>query len=268
MPGPKADINSDPSAVNLDPDDTLTSLSQANAEPGDKASDLASTNTAAALDLPSLIGLADQQPSIVADHPDFWVVNKPIGWTVQRDEQAPSVLQWLEETYGAKVYPVHRLDKPTSGLLLVAKTTVGNRALSQAFAQRGIEKTYLALSDKKPLKKQGWVKGDMAVSRRSHWKLLRTVANPAITQFTSSLLANGLRGFILHPKTGKTHQLRVALKSLGCPILGDSLYAGTAADRVYLHAWKIAFQFQDIQHAYQVDPTDGLFGAWPLEQNG
>ncbi|MFT7698075.1 MAG: hypothetical protein ACI9RY_001575, partial [Reinekea sp.] len=76
MPGPKADINLDEPEVNLDPDDTPSNPSEASAEPGDKASDLASTNTAVAQNSSSLIGLADQQPSIVADHPDFWVVNK------------------------------------------------------------------------------------------------------------------------------------------------------------------------------------------------
>jgi tRNA pseudouridine32 synthase/23S rRNA pseudouridine746 synthase len=260
MPGPKTDPINTPLAPAIVPVEAAAEPIELGIESSAPGAELAEMDSQA-----SLAQAAETKPTIVADQPDFWVVNKPIGWTVQRDEQAPSVLQWLEETYGAKVYPVHRLDKPTSGLLLVAKTTVGNRALSQAFAERGVEKTYLALSDKKPLKKQGWVKGDMAVSRRSQWKLLRTLVNPAVTQFTSTLLANGLRGFILHPKTGKTHQLRVALKSLGCPILGDSLYAGSASDRVYLHAWKIAFQFQDTQYQYQIDPTDGLFSDWQPE---
>jgi len=265
MPGPKTDPISAPMALDIAHDDAVVVPVEAAIKSLQPSAEPAELSIGGPLAQAAPLQPAGPKPTIVADQPDFWVVNKPIGWTVQRDEQAPSVLQWLEETYGAKVYPVHRLDKPTSGLLLVAKTIVGNRALSQAFAQRGVEKTYLALSDKKPIKKQGWVKGDMAVSRRSQWKLMRTLVNPAVTQFTSTLLASGLRGFILHPKTGKTHQLRVALKSLGCPILGDTLYAGSASDRVYLHAWKIAFQFQDSQYQYQIDPTDGLFSDWQPE---
>lgn len=198
-------------------------------------------------------------PAIIDEHEHFWVINKPMGWTVQRDEDAPSILEWLLTGIGTKGYPVHRLDKPTSGLLLVAKTLEGNRALSVSFANRTIEKTYVALSDQKPKKKQGWIKGDMAVSRRSQWKLMRTCNKPAVTYFTSEVLPSGLRRFVLSPKTGKTHQLRVALKSLGSPILGDTLYGGTPADRMYLHAWQIKFEFGSQTYAYQCEPKGLLF---------
>ena len=59
----------------------------------------------------------------------------------------------------------------------------------------------------------------------------------------SRSLAPNLRLFILQPKTGKTHQLRVAMKSLGSPILGDALYGGDSADRTYLHAYQLSFDY-------------------------
>jgi len=202
-------------------------------------------------------------PEIIDEQTDFWVINKPSGWTVQRDEQAQSVLQWLLDETGQKGFPVHRLDKPTTGILLVAKTTEGNRQLSKAFADKRIEKVYVAVADQKPRKKQGWVKGDMAVSRRSQWKLLRSTENPAITQFTSEAISDGYRGYILHPKTGKTHQLRVAMKSLGSPILGDKIYGGTESERLYLHAWKIKFELNEQTFEYQINPVGGWFDQWP-----
>ena len=198
------------------------------------------------------------EPEILFDHPDFWIVNKPVGWTVQRDDHAPGILEWLSSQFAQPALPVHRLDKPTSGLLIVAKNSSGNRTLSTAFAARDIRKTYLAISDVKPKKKQGWIKGDMAQSRRSQWKLMRTQENPAITQFESIALDDGLRAFVLHPKTGKTHQLRVALKSLGSPILGDELYGGHDADRLYLHAWRLAFNYDGKAFAFEAEPT----GLW------
>lgn len=204
---------------------------------------------------------------VVSETADFWIINKPCGWTVQRDENAPSVLAWLNNSYGAEAYPVHRLDKPTSGLLIVAKHTDSNRQLSGLFAQRQVTKTYLAVTDQKPKKKQGWVKGDMAPSRRSQWKLLRSQENPAITQFTSESLDEGMRGFILSPRTGKTHQLRVAMKSLGCPILGDDLYAGTAASRLYLHAWRLQFEFNGEAYQYQSIPDGEWFTRWLERMN-
>jgi len=198
------------------------------------------------------------EPNIVFEHADFWIVEKPIGWTVQRDDNAPSILEWLKSSFNQSALPVHRLDKPTSGLLIVAKNDLGNRALSTAFAQRKIKKTYVAVSDIKPKKKQGWVKGDMAQSRRSQWKLMRTVENPAITQFESHALVDGKRVFVLYPTTGKTHQLRVAMRSLGSPILGDELYGGHPAERMYLHAWRIQFEYEGQAMEFESTPS----GLW------
>lgn len=200
-------------------------------------------------------------PDLLFEHPDFFVINKPAGWTVQRDDQAPSILAWLNES-GETALPVHRLDKLTTGLLLVARQSEANRLLSQAFAQRQVQKTYLAVTDQKPKKKQGWVKGDMAPSRRSQWKLLRTQERPAITQFTSQAIESGMRGFVLSPKTGKTHQLRVAMKSLGCPIFGDTLYGGTPADRLYLHAWQLDFHYQEQPFTFRCPPKGEWFERW------
>lgn len=205
------------------------------------------------------------EPTLLAETEAYFVINKPIGWTVQRDAQAPSVLEWLNQQ-GETAFPVHRLDKPTSGLLLVARTSEANQRLSFAFAERQVSKTYLAISDRRPHKKQGWVRGDMKPARRSQWKLLREQNNPAVTQFRSVALDAGGRGFILFPKTGKTHQLRVALKSLGSPILGDVLYGGTEADRLYLHAWRLSFDFENQRLSYQVDPDSDRFRQWLTTQ--
>lgn len=203
------------------------------------------------------------KPTIEFENEHFWLINKPIGWTVQKDEQAPGVLAWLTEQTGLSALPVHRLDKPTSGLLLVAKTNYANRQLSMAFQDKKIAKTYIAISDAKPKKKQGWVKGDMAKSRRGQYKLLRSTENPAVTQFQSIALEGGLRGFLLTPKSGKTHQLRVAMKSLGSPILGDAQYAGTEAERVYLHAWSLSFSFDEKDYNFECLPDDGWLAKWP-----
>jgi tRNA pseudouridine32 synthase/23S rRNA pseudouridine746 synthase len=202
------------------------------------------------------------EPYIIEQHEGFCFVYKPIGWTVQRDEQAQSILVWLSEKLNQPCFPVHRLDKPTSGILIVALTREANRELSQLFAAREVTKTYLAISTQKPKKKQGWIKGDMAPSRRGQFKLLRSQENPAISYFESESISAGLRGFKLYPKTGKTHQLRVAMKSIGSPILGDGLYAGESADRLYLHAWQLSFMYQQQQVSITADPEGPLFQQW------
>ncbi|MDN3647325.1 TIGR01621 family pseudouridine synthase [Reinekea marina] len=201
-------------------------------------------------------------PYIIERHEGFCIVFKPIGWTVQKDAQAPGILEWVTQTLSVPCFPVHRLDKPTSGLLIVALTRDANQKLSQLFASKEIQKTYLAISDQKPKKKQGWIKGDMASSRRGQYKLLRSQENPAITYFESELIEPGIRGFKLFPKTGKTHQLRVAMKSIGSPILGDALYSGSPSARLYLHAWQLAFDLEGRKYSVIAPPKDPLFRQW------
>ena len=126
------------------------------------------------------------------------------------------------------IAPVHRLDKSTSGLLICSKNSQAASVLSQAFQNHQVEKYYLAISENKPLKKQGLILGDMLRTRNGNWKLSKQKVNPAVTQFFSYSLGaiNNRVGrlFVLKPRTGKTHQLRVALKTMNATILGDKRY--------------------------------------------
>ncbi|WP_417614841.1 TIGR01621 family pseudouridine synthase [Oceanisphaera sp.] len=181
---------------------------------------------------------------ILRTDPDYLVINKPAGIGMHQEGADPGLVRLLSEQLGEQLYPVHRLDKITTGVLLLARNSTANRELSRQFAERSTRKWYLALSASKPTKKQGLIKGDMEKARGGSWKLARSQNNPAVTRFYSCLLAERLRGFLLQPETGKTHQLRVALKSQGCPILGDERYGGGPADRGYLHAWQLRFAYR------------------------
>lgn len=196
--------------------------------------------------------------TILDDQNDFLVIDKAPGVAVQGDPNAPSVLQLICRDLGLEnLFPVHRLDLGTSGLVVAAKTQAANRELSQAFQAHSITKCYLAISGKKPAKKQGWIIGDMEKSRGGNYRLCHSRENPARTVFRSFPLADGRRLFVLRPITGKTHQLRVALKSLGAPIIGDARYGGEAADRMYLHAWRLEFPFGGRLHEYVSPPGSG-----------
>ncbi len=186
------------------------------------------------------------------------MVNKPVGISVQNEDDCPGLLPLLQQQTGEEKYwLVHRLDKVTSGILLLARNERAASELSQAFAKRQVQKFYLALSPKKPKKKQGMVAGDMKKVRDGKWLLVQSLNTPAISQFFSLSDGQGNRLFVLKPITGKTHQLRVALKSLGSPILGDNGYAGAPADRVYLHAYALAFQYQNEPFAFLCAPDSG-----------
>ncbi|WNO11053.1 TIGR01621 family pseudouridine synthase [Teredinibacter sp. KSP-S5-2] len=195
----------------------------------------------------------------------FVVVHKYPGVSVQGDQSQEGLVSLVKKALSLPcLFPVHRLDKVTSGLVVLAKTQTANSELSQAFQQRTVDKMYIALSHKKPAKKMGLLAGDMEKSRDGGWKLLRTENNPAVTQFVSFGVGvkteNGepLRGFLLKPYTGKTHQIRVALKSVGSPILGDTLYSGKKADRVYLHAYRLAFTFSGEKFHFSCLPEVGV----------
>ncbi|MCX4025389.1 TIGR01621 family pseudouridine synthase [Endozoicomonas sp. SM1973] len=208
---------------------------------------------------------------VIFDHPDFVVINKPIGVSVHKDDQAISFIQRLQQQLNEpQLYLVHRLDKITSGLLILAKNTDANRQLSSAFQQRKVDKFYIALTDKRPRKKQGLITGDMIRSRRGTWKLVRTNNNPAISQFFSYGCGGGLRLFLIKPYTGKTHQIRVALKSLGSPIIGDHLYYPNPdknIDRSYLHAFALQFRYHDKLIQLHCMPTTGhLFSLDTIQQ--
>lgn len=205
--------------------------------------------------------------TILDDQADFLVIDKAPGVAVQGDPAAPSVLELARRDLGlAHLYPVHRLDMGTSGLVVAAKTAGANRALSQAFQAHEVTKCYLAISGKKPTKKQGWIIGDMEKSRGGSYRLCHSRENPARTVFRSYPVDGGRRLFVLRPITGKTHQLRVALKSLGSPIIGDTRYGGEAADRMYLHAWRLEFHLDGHLHQYASPPSrGGLFSAPGLQ---
>lgn len=186
------------------------------------------------------------------------MVNKAPGIAVQGDAAAPSLLQVLKRDLSLpELYPVHRLDQGTSGVLVLAKTPAANRQLSLGFQERQVRKFYLAITAKKPGKKQGWVIGDMEKSRNGSYKLCQTRANPARTAFFSFAFEEAMRLLVLRPLTGKTHQLRVALKALAAPIIGDLRYGGIQADRMYLHAWHLEFALDGQVFSYHAPPDAG-----------
>ena len=193
---------------------------------------------------------------VLFENTDLIIVNKPIGIAMHdatneadvreniaengEPEKIDGIVTRLKKQLAVtELHLCHRLDTGTSGCLCLAKNAAVAGEIGELFSSRRVSKYYLALSDHKPKKKQGTIMGDMKNRRGGQRILLKTTENPAITQFFSSAAKPGTRGFIVKPHSGKTHQIRVALKSIGAPILGDTLYGGEASDRLYLHAWHL-----------------------------
>ncbi|WP_118785031.1 TIGR01621 family pseudouridine synthase [Haemophilus haemolyticus] len=199
---------------------------------------------------------------VVYQHSDFIIINKPEGISVHKDQEEQGLTELVAKQLNMpQVWLVHRLDKVTSGLLILALNAESAAEFSRLFSEHKIYKTYLALSNQKPKKKQGLIIGDMKKARDGAWKLCQTKDNPAITRFESVSCEPNLRLFILKPQTGKTHQLRVAMKSLGSPILGDGLYGKNIEkiDRTYLHAAQLEFDYLNDFISVTCLPSEGQF---------
>jgi tRNA pseudouridine32 synthase/23S rRNA pseudouridine746 synthase len=159
---------------------------------------------------------------------------------------------------------VHRLDQATSGLLLFARGAAVQRALSRAFAERRVDKRYVAVVHGLLADDIGRIELPLAADwpRRPRQRVDRDAGKPAITAYTVLQRERGAQRtrVALQPLTGRTHQLRVHLAALGHPIVGDALYATQfePASRLLLHA-------EALQLAH---PLDGrplhLFRAAPF----
>ena len=193
---------------------------------------------------------------------DFMVVIKPEGVNYHTEDNELGLIEQLKKQLGLEsIFPVHRLDKMTSGLLLVALNLKTAQSFQKMFESHDIEKYYLAVSNQKPKKKQGWVKGKMASARNGSWKFSNKEGRFASTQFISVSTQPGERLYLLKPHTGRTHQLRVAMKSLSAPICGDVRYAhkteANQEQRGYLHAYGIKFALENSLYEFVCLPESG-----------
>lgn len=187
---------------------------------------------------PSGIGMHDTQAT---QNPSLTSQQFPSTETsAQETLTIPGIVTLLKRQLNlSQLHLCHRLDTGTSGCLCLAKNERKAAEIGELFKTRAVGKYYVALSESKPKKKQGAIIGDMKNRRGGQRILLKTTEKPAITQFFSQSAKPGVRGFIVKPFTGKTHQIRVALKSIGAPINGDTLYGGNNAERLNLHAWRL-----------------------------
>jgi 23S rRNA pseudouridine1911/1915/1917 synthase len=193
---------------------------------------------------------------IVFENDDLLVVNKPAGMVVHPASGHTSgtlvnaVLGYDPEIegIGGEERPgvVHRLDKETSGLILLAKNERAHRWLQDQFRLRKVEKTYLALVDGKPPTPTGRVEAYIGRDP-SHRKKMAIVpesrGREAISEYKTiqSFKEHTLLEF--HPLTGRTHQIRLHCAFLGCPIVGDAVYGrkkpSVEIGRHFLHAYRL-----------------------------
>lgn len=211
------------------------------------------------------------EPGIIFENDDFVVVNKPAGLVVHAARvsarggrrvdaaraQEPTLVDWLVVRYpeiknvgdDPVLRPgiVHRLDKATSGVMIVARKQASFERLKKLFQEHRIKKTYYAVVRGVPKNKKGTIDAPIGIKSGSLKRSIHSqkMAKDAVTNY-AVVKTFGDRALLeVTPLTGRTHQIRVHLASIGHPIVGDVLYGGkkNTAPRLMLHAGAMEFPY-------------------------
>ena len=242
----------------------------------------------------------DPAYSVVLERPDFLVVSKsgclpvhPSGCYFRN-----TLLMLMKERYG-ELFVVNRLDRETSGLVVLAKDPETAGVLSGLFASRRVEKVYLAAVfgafPAGTVVKNGWLSSDPESTVRKKRRFTETDpgtedAEPCSTEFVCLKTRGGYSLVECRPHTGRLHQIRATLRSCGFPLLGDKLYgpddtiflrfaedAMTDADRAALvlptqalHAWRLRFTLPGSDEAVRCEsaPPDAMLGLFGRDMAG
>jgi 23S rRNA pseudouridine1911/1915/1917 synthase len=230
------------------------------------------------------------EPCVIYEDKDFLVVNKPAGLTAHgvrisekrhvasdKEEKEPTLVDWLLKRYPEiktvgddpvqRPGIVHRLDKDTSGVMVVARNQASFDYLKSLFARHEVVKTYRAVVLGVPKKGIGTIDAPIGILTGSTRRSVRSakMAKEAVTEYkvlrqVASDRGQGLFSLLeVRPKTGRTHQIRVHLASVGHPILGDPLYgtkvSRSSAPRLMLHALSLEFMASDGKKMrFEVEP--------------
>ncbi len=189
--------------------------------------------------------------SIIFQNNDFLVLNKWDQIPTQGGSKINVSIDHIIKTINSNYRLVHRLDKETTGLLLIAKNLKYAKYFSTLFKQKQIKKFYIALCDGTPKNNTSQV--NLSIKNKN----LKT--ENSVTNYKLLNKKNGISQILYNPKTGKTHQLRIVSKNLGCPIIGDKKYNALSKlrrEKLMLHAYSLKFIIDNKLVEYVADLPD------------
>jgi len=224
---------------------------------------------------PAVISLAGKllgEYLIIAnDH--FIAINKPYGLATQGGSKinisVDHALAYLNDTTGSHYRLVHRLDKDTSGVLVIAKDLNSCILLGDAFKTKELQKTYLAVALGCPSPKSGVVENYIDKERNSVYDVVVETSDGKLAKTIYETISQKGKATVIKftPLTGRMHQLRFHSKYLGCPILGDEKYGGKVFDRMMLHAIEMLIPASVFGEEYVIKaPVDKFFEIYRTEE--
>jgi 23S rRNA pseudouridine1911/1915/1917 synthase len=181
-------------------------------------------------------------PTIIYEDNHLLVLNNPAGWLVQGDRTGDATLtdwgkSYLKERYAKPgavfLHPVHRIDRPVSGAVLLARTDKALSRLTTLFREHKVQKSYLALCLQAPPQAAGTLRHFLLKDEKRNvvtaFDQAKSGAKESITHYESMGLMGKYHLLRIQPQTGRPHQIRVQLAAMGCPILGDLKYGARSA---------------------------------------
>lgn len=184
--------------------------------------------------------------SLLYEDDDILAADKPEGLAAipERHRSGGSLFELLCAERGERLYIVHRIDKETSGLILFARNPAAHRRVNQQFETRAVDKTYLAFVQGVIAADSGTIDGPLRPFGSGRVAVDPERGKPSVTEFRVVDRFGSHTLVEARPRTGRRHQIRVHLYSLGHPIAGDPLYGDQANrqgfGRLMLHAWRLS----------------------------